>query len=108
MYSGTLIADLFVLVEGVRNSATSERIQRVDSRASRTESQANLCQCSREISEAEQFPQPLRLSPADRYLGLLFVVHAQLVRALEPGNDFADPIDVHQIGAMRPPKKIRV
>ncbi len=30
MYSGTLIADLLVLVEGVRNSATSERIKRVD------------------------------------------------------------------------------
>src|ERR1700731_3343706 len=105
MYSGTLIADLFVLVEGVQNSATPQRIQSADPRAAL---QAYLCLCSREISEAEQFPQPLRLSPADRYLGLLFVVHAQLVRALEPGNDFADAIDVHQIGAVRPPKKIRV
>jgi len=33
MYSGTLIDDLFVLVEGAQNSATSRRIQSADPRA---------------------------------------------------------------------------
>src|ERR1700692_4960241 len=108
MYSGTLIDDLFALVAGVQNSATALHTASADSHSLRSDSQANLCQCSKEISEPEQFPQPFRLSPADRYLGLLFVVHSQLVRALEPGNYFADAIDVHQIGAVRPPKKIRV
>jgi len=63
---------------------------------------------TRKNSEPEQFPQPLGLSPANRNLGLLLVVHAQLIGAFEPGNDFADAIDIHQVGAMRPPKKIRV
>src|ERR1700680_3346275 len=97
MLSGTPIEDMFALVEGHQGFVSP-----------RADPQADLGQCSRESSEAEQFPQPIRLSPADRYLGLLFIIHAQLVRALEPGNDFADPIDVHQIGTMRPPKKIRV
>lgn len=108
MYSGTLIDDLFVLVEGVQSLARPRQIQSVDSRIARADPQLNLVQCSRETSESEQFPQSLRLSPADRYLGLLFIVHAQLVRALEPGNDFADSVDVHQVGPVSPPKKIRV
>jgi len=94
MHSGMLINDLFALVE---------RIQML----------AKRCHCGaetthQESSESEQFPQPFGLSPADRNLGLLLVVHAQLVGALEPGNDFANAVDVHQVGAVRPPKKIRV
>ncbi len=115
MYSGTLIDDLFAAVERIQSSANAKQSQRVESRTSRADSrtlridsQANVCHCTRETSEAEQFPQPLGLRPADRNLGLLFVIHAQLVRALEPGNDFADAIDIHQVGAVRPPKKIRV
>jgi hypothetical protein len=35
---------------------------------------------------------------------LLLVVHAQLVRTLEPGDNFADTVDVHQVGPMSPPE----
>jgi hypothetical protein len=107
MHSGKLINELFALVETIQNSAKLSRTQNADSRLSRADLQADLF-CSRETSESEKFPQSLGLSPADRYLGLLFIVHSQLVRALEPGNDFADAVNIHQVGAVGPPKKIRV
>ena len=53
----------------------------------------------------EQLSQSLGLSPADWNLALLFIVHAQLVRALEPGHDFANAINVHQVGTVRPPEQ---
>ena len=61
MHSGTLIKDLFEVVERVlmlakRNHGAPESAHR-------------------ESSESEQFPQPFGLSPADRNLGLLLVVH---------------------------------
>ena len=59
-------------------------------------------------SESKQLPEPASLSAADWNLCLLLVIHSQLVRALKPGNDFADAVDVDQIRAMRPPKKIGV
>ena len=91
MYSGTLIADLFAAVERVQNSAAWAQIE-----PAVAEPPAKVCHCAREISESEQFPQPFGLSPAYGYLGLLLVVEPQLIRALEPGNDFFDPIDIHQ------------
>lgn len=94
MHSGTLINDLFAVVE---------RIQMFAKRGHCAAGSSH-----QESSESEQFPQPFGLSPADRNLGLLLVVHAQLVGTLEPGNDFADAVDVHQVGAVRPPEKIRV
>src|SRR5271167_634102 len=106
MYTGTLMNDLFALVERVENSAMPPF--HAKSRAPRAERQATPCQCSRKISESEQFPQPLSLSPADWNLGLLLVVHAELVGALEPGNDFANAVDVYQVGAVRSPEKICV
>jgi len=48
------------------------------------------------------------LGAADWNLRLLFVVHAQLVGAFEPGHDFADVIDVYEERAMGPPEQIRV
>jgi hypothetical protein len=98
MYSGKLIDDLFALAERAQAA----------SRTSGAEPQAKACTCIKETSESEQFAQSLRLSPADWYLGLLLIVHAQLVRALEPRNNFADSVDVHQVGAVRPPEKIRI
>ena len=53
----------------------------------------------------EQLPQSLGLSPADWNLALLFIVHAQLVRTLEPGHDFPNAVNIHQVGAVRPPKQ---
>ena len=98
MYSGTLINDLFAIVERTYTAA----------RMHSAEPEPNVCHCTNESSESEQFPQPLGLSSADWNLSLLLVVHAQLVRALEPRDDFANAVDVYQVGAVRPPKKIRV
>jgi hypothetical protein len=106
MYSGTLINDLFAVVERAETFARLRHVRHADPRS--PEPPSNACHCKTERSESEQFPQALRLSPADWNLGLLLVVHAQLVGALEPGNDFANAVDVHQVGAVRPPKKIRV
>jgi hypothetical protein len=58
--------------------------------------------------EPEQLPQSLSLSPADWNLALLFIVHAQLVRALEPGHNFANTVNVHQVGTVRPPEQTGV
>ena len=93
-----LINDLFAAVERAQAGA----------RTPRAEAQPNSGYRAGEKSESKQFPQPPGLSPADWNLGLLLVVHAQLVRALEPRNDFADAVDVHQVRTVRPPEKIRV
>src|SRR5579863_1358238 len=57
-----------------------------------------------ENSQSEQFAQPLSLSAADWNLALLLVIHAQLVRTLEPRHDLTNAIDVHQVGAVSPPE----
>jgi CRP/FNR family transcriptional regulator len=100
MYSGTLIDDLFAAVEREQNSAAARQIKLTEAytAASRTPN----------LSKPEQFPQPFRLSPAHGYLGLLLVVHAQLVGTLEPGNHFANAVDIHQVGTVRAPEKICV
>ena len=106
MFSGTLINDLFSVVERAENLGKARQGEGANSRLGFAKP-ALSAYCP-ETSKSEQFPQSLGLSPADRNLGLLFVVHAQLVGAFEPGNDLADAIDVHQVGAVGPPKKIRV
>ena len=58
--------------------------------------------------EVEQLAQALGLGAADRNLSLLFVVHAQLVGALEPGHHFLDVIDIDQIGAMGTPEQVGI
>jgi len=118
MYTGTLITDLLAAVERAETFASqpqpesprpqSPSLESKNSPASSVEAQADVFQPGRASLEPEQFPQPFGLSAADRNLSLLLVVHAQLVGALEPGNDFADTVDVHQVGAVGPPKKIRV
>src|SRR5216684_3419417 len=59
----------------------------------------------RSISQTEQFPKPLGLSAANGDFSLLPIVHSQLVRTLEPGNYFADAIDIHQVRTVRPPEQ---
>ena len=108
MHSGTLINELIALVERTQTFAKPPQINLAESQIACPATRAEVFHGIGESSESEQFTQALGLSPADRDLGLLLVVHAQLVGALEPGNNFADAVDVHQIGAMRPPKKIRV
>jgi len=105
MFTGTLIVDLFAAVERAENSARWSQLQNTNSGSSTRPE--DVCHC-KNGSESEQLAQSFGLSPADRNLSLLFVVHPQLVGALEPWDDFADAVDVHQVGAVGPPKKIRV
>lgn len=117
MYKGTLINDLWSAVEAAAEkaqcaAAKGARHSSLEPQADvRSNVRSNFCNNSRnqkEDSESEQFPQPAGLSPADWNLCLLLVIHAQLVRAFEPGHHFADAVDVHQIGAVRPPEKLRI
>ena len=58
--------------------------------------------------QIEQLPQPLGLRAAYGNLGLLLVVHAQLVAGLEPRHHFADVVDVDHKAAMGAPEERRV
>jgi len=58
--------------------------------------------------KSEEFAKPLGLGAADRNLGLLLVVHPQLVRALEPRDDFPNTINVDQVRTVGTPEQIRV
>ena len=55
--------------------------------------------------QIEQFPQALGLGAADGDFGLFFVVHAELVAGLEPGDDFADVVDVDDVAAVDAPEE---
>ena len=102
MYTGTLIKDLVAAVERAQNSAplqpAAEHCLEVKSGGGPED----------EGLESEQLPQALGLSAADGDLGLLLVVHPQLIRTLEPGNHLADAVDIHEVRAVGPPKKIRI
>src|SRR5690348_9884329 len=102
MYTGTLIADLLETAARVRR-----RLRESESDNSNFLEEGNES-LPYEVSESKQLPQPLGLSAADRDFGLFFVVHPQLIRALEPGNDLTDSIDVHQVGTVGAPKQICV
>jgi hypothetical protein len=97
MYTGTLINDLLVTAERVRDSLKGQRENPLAVIAS------GLLPEDRS-SQPKQFPQALGLSTANGNLGLLLIVHPELVRALEPGDDFANAVDVHEVGAVRTPK----
>lgn len=45
------------------------------------------------------------MGAADGDLGLLFVVHAELVTGFEPGDDFADVVEVDDEAAMGAPEE---
>jgi len=101
MYEGTLIRDLFALVEGTERN--------VRTKPTDAESVAQLgkqiAEASASIpSQSEKLAEPLGLSAADRDLGLLLVVHAQLIGAFEPGDNFLDAIDVYQVRAVGAPE----
>jgi hypothetical protein len=108
--TGTLITDLFAPVERAENFARRSVSEPANVRAGGVPVELNSDYSGKKTktSKAEQFPQALGLGPADRNLALLFIIHTQLVRALEPGNDFTNAIDVHQVGAVRAPKEIGV
>lgn len=102
MYSGTLIADLISAVDRAEEVSRALRMRNAESTTDAVEPKSDACKCKQ--SEAEQFPQALGLSSADGNLGLLFIVHPQLVGTLEPGNDLTDTIDIHQIRSVSPPE----
>jgi hypothetical protein len=113
MHSGTTIEQLFSAVKRAEHGTRSRPVHSTESRPTLRDPHSNVSGCCKRCDEgrklqSEEFAQSLRLGAAHRNFGLLFVVHAQLIRALEPGNDFADTIDVYQVGAVCPPKKIRV
>lgn len=95
MYTGTLIHDLLITVDKVLKSAAKQRANRPLGTDYPGEYGT---------SESEQFPQSFGLCSADGDFGLLLVVHPELIRALEPGDDFADAVDIHEVGAVRAPK----
>jgi len=101
MYTGTLINDLYAVVERVRTSnrsgseITGPRSFGVESNGAASNYSA--CDYGKRCSEPEQLAQPLGLSAADRDLGLLLIVHAELIRALEPRNDLADAVNVDEV-----------
>jgi hypothetical protein len=92
MYTGTLISDLLALAERVRDAS----IERQYASGRGVGHEGGL--------KSEEFAQALGLSAADGDLGLFFVVHPKLVGTLEPGNNFADTVDVHQVGAVSAPE----
>lgn len=116
LYTGTLIKDLFAAVE-----RAEQRVERRAQHAAASRSGEGLnCQGAEEFKteadcrekpknlEPEKLPQALGLSAADWNLALLLIVHAQLVRTLEPGYNFANSINVHQVGAVSAPEQSRV
>lgn len=114
LYSGSLIQELIELVDKAEHDAKApscmdyptlpESVILAREPASAPFS-PDLSQTAPRPSEPKQFPQALCLGPADWNLALLFIIHAQLVRALEPRDDFPNSVHVHQIGAMSPPKQ---
>lgn len=109
LYTGRLIEDLISAVYRAEQATASSSGRNATSSAesSRAELQPEMPAKSGG-SEAEEFSQALRLCPADWNLALLLIIHAQLVRTLEPGHDFANAVDVHQIGTVRPPEQTRI
>lgn len=97
MYTGTMIRDLLIAADRVRDLLKGER----------TRSFSGIRSESMVVdpgSEPEQFAQAFGLGAADGNLGLFLIVHPQLIGTLEPRDDFADAVDIHEVGAMSAPK----
>jgi hypothetical protein len=101
MYTGTLINDLFALVEHVERSSVAQRLRDSGAHITARDWEPDVVDGN---SEAEKFPQALGLCAADGNLGLLLVIHPKLVGTLEPGDDLADTVDIHQVGAVSAPE----
>src|SRR5215471_9675760 len=105
MYTGRLIDRLI---------ETAERVQHTFGRRQEAADLENLGPAEEQVedcsiaSKSEEFAKPLGLGAADRNLGLLLVVHPQLVRALEPRDDFPNTINVDQVRTVGTPEQIRV
>ncbi|MGB2675465.1 MAG: hypothetical protein WAN12_00080 [Candidatus Acidiferrum sp.] len=58
--------------------------------------------------EFEEFAEALGLLAGDGDFGLLFVVHFDHEAGFEPGNDFLDVVDIHEIRAVGTPERVGV
>ena len=94
MYTGTLIDSLMETADRVRHSAGRANQGMDLEKRAHAEEQA---ESGVAASQSEEFAKALCLGAADGNLGLLLVVHPQLIRTLEPGYDFPDAINVHEI-----------
>jgi len=120
LYTGTLIKDLLALVERAERDAASKSKPLTSPSASgistsgistsgiSDDSGAENHGTKARRSEPKQFPQPLCLGAADWNLALLLIIHAQLVRTLEPGHNFANAINIHQVGTVSAPEQTRI
>ena len=110
--TGTLIRELFASVERVEQTAASPSGKSLSLHTAEEIKAGSACRTNHSSasrnSETEQLPQTLGLSAADWNLALLLIVHAQLVGTLEPGYDFANSINVHQVGAVGTPEQSRI
>ena len=97
MYTGTLIHDLLIVADRVRNSLLHPEMISFSGMASEA-------MAVEPGSEPEKFAQALGLGAADGNLRLFLVVHPELVGTLEPGDDFADAVDIHEVGSVGAPK----
>jgi hypothetical protein len=100
IYTGTLISDLVDLVERAEKAAGWQGLKAKNAQVKI----AGEDYFRQERSETEQFSQTSGLSAADGNLGLLLVVHPQLVGTLEPGHNLTDAVDVHEVGSVSAPK----
>jgi hypothetical protein len=73
MYTGTLISDLFAVVE--RAEQFSRRMEQARVEQTKLPIGEAICECRTGALQTEKLPQSLCLRPADRNLGLLLIVH---------------------------------
>src|ERR1700756_722134 len=67
------------------------------------------CNCAWLTSlQAKQLAQALSLGAADGDFCLFLVIHPKLVGTFEPGNDFLDAIDIHEIAPVGAPEEIGI
>jgi hypothetical protein len=103
IYTGSTILDLFDLVERAERSSRWQK-PAAETSVGHAATVEDTAAFTKEVSETEEFSQTSRLRAANRDLSLFLVVHPQLIGAFEPGDNFADAVDVHEVGAMSPPK----
>ncbi len=106
MYTGTLILDLLDIVDRAEKVSGWKGLssKRSSTPRKRHRKQEQNVPDEFQNSESKQLAQPLGLSSTDRNLGLLPIVHPELIRTFEPGDDLADTVDVHEIRTVSAPE----
>lgn len=106
MYTGTLILDLLDIVDRAEKASGWKGLSAKRSSTPRQRHRKHEESVPDEIqnSESKQLAQPLGLSSTDRNLSLLPIVHPELIRTFEPGDNLADTVDIHEIRAVGAPE----